>query len=66
MSETVQAYNSATGKSVQLPLNDVPQVFAYLGGFLITITVVYAGVTYVQTFTNNGTNITAISAWVSS
>lgn len=59
MSETVQADNGA-----MLPLVSLEQVFAYDGSFLETITVVYAGVTYVQTFTNNGTNITEISGWI--
>lgn len=59
MSETV-----ATSTIGQLPLGDLAQTFAYTGGFLHTITVVYQGVTYVQTFTNNGTNITGISVWV--
>lgn len=64
MSETVTASDGTA-----LPIDSLPQVFAYSGSFLSTITVVYAdnlGVenTYVQTFTNNGTEITAISRWV--
>lgn len=47
-----------------LPLGDLPATLAYSGSFIHTITVSYYGNTYVQTFTNNGTNITAISAWV--
>ena len=59
MSSTVQANNGA-----QLPLDSVEQTFAFAGGFISTITVIYAGNTYVQTFTNNGTNITTISGWI--
>lgn len=59
MSETVQGSDGT-----QIPLDSVAQAFAYSGGFLSTITVVYSGKTFVQTFTNNGTNITAISAWI--
>lgn len=59
MSETVQANDGA-----MLPLESLEQVFAYDGEFVDTITVVYAGKTYVQTFQNDGTNITNISGWV--
>lgn len=48
----------------QLPLDSLEQVFTYTGTFVETITVEYQGNTYVQTFTNNGTNITEISGWV--
>lgn len=59
MSSTVQASNG-----VQLPIEDMALVFAYDGTFVATITGVYRGITYVQTFTNDGTNITDISPWV--
>lgn len=55
---TVQADNSEI-----LPLDSLAQEFTYDGDFLETITVNYGGKTYVQTFTNNGTNITSISKW---
>jgi len=48
----------------KVPLDSLPQTFVYAGGFLSTITVAYRGVTYVQTFTNDGSNITVISKWV--
>ena len=48
----------------KVPLDSLEQTFAYSGGFLSTITVEYRGTTYVQTFTNDGTNITNISKWV--
>jgi len=59
----------STSNSVQMggekiPLDGLPQTFVYASGFLSTITVEYRGVTYVQTFTNDGTNITNISKWV--
>ena len=47
-----------------LPLGDLPELIAYDGAFVSTITVQYYGNTYIQTFTNNGTNITNISGWV--
>ena len=50
----------------QIDLDNVDQVFAYSAGFLHTITIVFAGHTYVQTFTNNSTNITEISGWIKS
>jgi len=58
-SSTVQATNG-----VALPLDNLAMAFAYSGSFVSTITVVYSGITYVQTFTNNGTQITNISQWV--
>jgi hypothetical protein len=58
MSETV-----ATSTIPQLPIGDLEQTFTYDGDFVETITVAYHGVTYVQTFTNDGTNITNISVW---
>ena len=56
---TVQGSNGTL-----LPMDSLAQVFAYNGDFLETITVVYEGTSYIQTFTNDGTNITAISKWV--
>lgn len=49
---------------VQLPLAQLAQTFAYDGSFVDTITVTYLGNDYVQTFTNDGTNITEITGWV--
>jgi hypothetical protein len=66
MSDTVTASNG-----VQLPLNDLEQTFTYDTSFVATISVMYRGipgqsglVQYIQTFTNDGTNITGISPWV--
>jgi hypothetical protein len=61
MSETVTASNG-----VELPLISLAQTFTYSGSFVATISVVYNSITYTQTFTNNGTDITAISQWVAS
>lgn len=51
-----------------LPLDSLPQTLAYttISGnpYLSTITVVYAGNTYVQTLTYTGINLTSISRWV--
>lgn len=59
MGATVQANDGA-----MLPLDSLPQQLMYDGTFISTITVLYAGRTYVQTFENDGTNITYISNWV--
>jgi hypothetical protein len=59
MSETVQANNGA-----MLPLDSLQTQIVYSGDFVSTITVVYQGITYVQTFLNDGTNITSISGWI--
>lgn len=56
MSETVQADNG-----VALPLTDLSSTLTWSGDFILTYTVVYRGLTYVQTFTNNGSQITSIS-----
>ncbi len=59
MSETAQANDGA-----MLPLSSLPTSFLYDGGFISTITVSYAGSTYVQTFVNDGTDIIYISGWI--
>lgn len=59
MSETVQANDGA-----MLPLSSLAQQFEYSGSFVTSITVLYQGNTYVQTFINDGTDITYISGWV--
>ena len=59
MSETVQASNGT-----QLPISSCTQTIAYDGELVSTVTVVYQGVTYIQTMTNNGTFITGVSNWV--
>jgi hypothetical protein len=59
MGATVQA-NDGT----MIPLDSTPQEFMYDGDFISTITVQYAGKTFVQTFENDGTNIIYISNWV--
>jgi len=48
----------------QLPLAQLEQIFVYTGTFVTTITVVYETRTYVQTFTNDATNITEITGWI--
>lgn len=52
-----------TTSGTRIPLNDLEMNFTYDGDFVATITVEYADITYVQTFTNDGTNITNISQW---
>lgn len=51
--------------SVSLPASSLAQVLAYnADGTLLTITVVYLGNTYIQTFTYTLGKITGISQWV--
>jgi hypothetical protein len=50
----------------QLDLDNLPLTITWAGGFVATIFTVLNGVTYTQTFTNNGTNITNISGWIAS
>jgi hypothetical protein len=49
---------------IQIPLDSVEQVFAYTGNFVDTITIEWMDETYVQSFANNGVQITSISGWV--
>ena len=58
MSETVQANDGA-----MLPLSSLAQTITYDGSIVATVTVVYAGKTYVQTMINDGTSITSVSGW---
>ena len=59
MSDYVTASNG-----VQLELNALAKTLTYSGGLVTTQTVVFSGKTYVQTYTNNGTQITGVSQWV--
>lgn len=58
MSGTVLATNG-----VSLPLGDLAQTLTYDGALVATCSVVYNHITYVQTFTNNGTQITGVSQY---
>lgn len=58
MSETVQANDGA-----MLPLSSLSQTITYDTGIVQTVTVVYAGTTYIQTMTNDGVNIDSVSGW---
>ncbi len=64
MGDTVSGYSLSTGQRTSLPLSDLKQTIAYSGDFISTITVVYRGTTFVQTFLNNGTNITNVSQFL--
>ncbi len=61
MSETVQATDGT-----MLQLSSMATTLTWSGDFVQTITVTFpnGGPSYVQTFTNNGTNIIAISQWI--
>lgn len=60
MSETVTAHGGA-----QLPINDLAVTLGYTSGFVTSQTVVYQGITYVQTISRDGSgNTTAISQWI--
>lgn len=63
MSDTVRTKYDPAFPSIELPVNDLEQTFTYSGSLVETITVEYQGVTYVQTFANDGVNITSISQW---
>ncbi len=59
MGATVQASDGTA-----IPLDSVGQQFTYDGSFISEIIVNYQGKIFVQTFTNDGTNIIYISNWV--
>ena len=56
---------TAKPNGAQLPIDSLAVTIAYDGAFVQTLTTVYSGVTYIQTFTNNGTYITGWSEWIS-
>lgn len=65
MSETVATQATVDHPSTQLPVNDLAVLMGYGGTYVVTLTVVYQGVTYIQTITRDGSgNATAISQWV--
>lgn len=55
---------AASSTNPQLPISDLAIAITYSGTLVSTMTVVYRTITYIKTFTNNGTNITNISVWV--
>lgn len=56
---------STVGGIPQLPADDLEQTLTYNGsGQVLTRTVVYKDVTYVQTLTYTGNDCTNISAWI--
>lgn len=52
-----------TSDGVPLPVYDCALTFTYDMGNITEMTTVYKGVTYKQTFTYSGSDITAISIW---
>jgi hypothetical protein len=49
---------------INIPLDSLAKTYTYNGNNDIeTITIVYAGVTYVQTFAYTGTNLTSVTQW---
>lgn len=52
-----------SSNGVGLPINNLAVAITYDGSFVSTLTVVYNAITYVQTFLNDGTDITHISQW---
>lgn len=57
-------YNVRGTDGVFLPLDDLAHAFAYSNGLLVTDTVVFNNVTYVQTLTYTSGLLTGISPWV--
>lgn len=48
----------------RLPLDNLQQTLNYTSGVITSISVVYNGITFLQTFTRTGNVITSISRWV--
>jgi hypothetical protein len=55
---------ASNGQALQL--DSLAKTLTYSGSFIATQVVVLDGVTYTQTYTNNGTVITGVSEWVAS
>jgi len=49
---------------VALPIDSLAQTLTYSAGLVSTSTVIYGGLTYVQTYTATAGYITGISQWV--
>ncbi len=66
MTETVLSAPDSNGVSYALPLANLPQAFGYDGSNdLITITVVFQSITFIQTFTRDGGGrVTNISRFI--
>lgn len=64
MTEYVQTQAANGSPGIQLPISDLAQAVGYTGSNATTFTVVYQGVTYVQTFTYSGSTVTNFSQWV--
>lgn len=64
MASTVQSAKGVGIATVALPVCSLPMSFGYSGANLDTATVIYNGVTYVQTFTYAGDDLINVSAWV--
>jgi hypothetical protein len=61
-STEVTVIKASDGKSV--PVDSLDHAFAYVNGTLSTDTVVFEGVTYVQTYTYTAGALTGMSKWV--
>ena len=55
---------TAIPNGMSLPVDSLPFTMTYSGSIVATITVHYAGITYINTFTNNGTQITGSSGYI--
>lgn len=57
------AVTAMASDGVQIPVYDCELDFTYDSGNITAITTVYGGITYKQTFTYSGADITNISIW---
>ena len=49
---------------MQIPIDSCAKTYVYDGEIVETITVEWMDGTYIQTYTNDGTNITSVTGWV--
>jgi hypothetical protein len=60
----VSAIGAVASDGVALDVDSLAQTLGYIGSQLTTVTVAQGGVTYIQTLTYTGSNLTGVSKWV--
>jgi len=64
MASTVQSLTAPGVETVAIPTCSLAMAFGYTGDNLSTATVVFQGITYIQTFTYSGDDLINVSSWV--
>lgn len=54
----------AASNNVLVPVDSLEQTLTYSAGKLVSVSVTYDGIDYVQTLTYTGSDLTGISGWM--